>query len=123
MFKIFSPLSESLKRIKIRTDLSGLFQFLFLDQPTFTFKLTKMKGNIIPFTEEEFDARLEGLLQKALENYVPSKEEKKYRTRKKVAKKLHISLPTLNEYTKSGKLKGYRIMGRLLYSEDEVDAA
>lgn len=82
-----------------------------------------MKGNIIPFTEEEFDARLEGLLQKALKNYVPSKEEKKYRTRKKVAKKLHISLPTLNEYTKSGKLKGYRIMGRLLYSEDEVDAA
>ena len=82
-----------------------------------------MKGIIIPYTEEEFDARLEAILQKVLENYVPVQKETNYFTRKEVAKKLHISLPTLNEYTKSGNLKGYRIMGRILYKIDEVDSA
>ena len=82
-----------------------------------------MKGIIIPLTEEEFDARLDSAVQRALENYVPAKETIEYLTRKEVAKKLHISLPTLNEYTKKGRLKGYRINGRVLYREDEVDAA
>ena len=47
----------------------------------------------------------------------------KYLTRKEVATKLHISLPTLNEYTKSGKLKAYRINGRVLYRNDEIESA
>lgn len=82
-----------------------------------------MKGIIIPFTEEEFDTKLEAILQRALESHVPVSKETKYVTRKQVAEKLHISLPTLNEYTKSGKLKGYRIMGRILYREDEIENA
>jgi hypothetical protein len=82
-----------------------------------------MKGIIIPLTEEEFEAHLEAAVQKAIKNYSPTKDEVVYRTRKETAKKLHISLPTLNEYTKLGKLKGHRIMGRVLYREDEIDAA
>ncbi len=47
----------------------------------------------------------------------------KYITRREVADKISISLPTLNEYTKTGKLKAYRIGGRVLYKESEVEAA
>lgn len=46
-----------------------------------------------------------------------------YGTRKQVAARLHISLPTLNELTKSGVLPGYRIQGRVLYKWQEVDQA
>ncbi|MFJ1474636.1 helix-turn-helix domain-containing protein [Capnocytophaga cynodegmi] len=44
-----------------------------------------------------------------------------YLTRKQVAEKLKISLPTLNKYTKAGILKGYRIGGRVLYKRSEVE--
>jgi excisionase family DNA binding protein len=82
-----------------------------------------VKGIIITLTEEEFDEHVTAAVKRALENFSPSKEEIIYLTRKQVAKKLHISLPTLNEYTKTGKLKGYRINGRVLYKKDEIDNA
>ena len=47
----------------------------------------------------------------------------KYLTRKETAAKLRISLPTLNEYTKNGKLIGHRLTGRVLYREDEINDA
>lgn len=47
----------------------------------------------------------------------------RYGTRKEMAKALHISLPTLNELTKSGILAGYKIQGRVLYKWEEVDQA
>jgi len=48
------------------------------------------------------------------------KDITKYLTRKEVAELLSISLPTLNEYTKTGKLKGFRIGGRVLYCANEI---
>ena len=50
----------------------------------------------------------------------PSAKEAKYITRKETATLLHISLPTLNEWTKDGTLKSYRIGTRVLYKPDEV---
>jgi len=47
-------------------------------------------------------------------------KEPKYLTRKETAKLLHISLPTLNEWTKEGILKSYRIGSRILYKPEEV---
>jgi excisionase family DNA binding protein len=44
----------------------------------------------------------------------------KYITRKDTAKLLHISLPTLNDWTKDGTLKSYRIGTRILYKPEEV---
>jgi excisionase family DNA binding protein len=41
-------------------------------------------------------------------------------TRKETAKLLCISLPTLNEWTKTGILKAHRIGNRVLYKEKEV---
>ncbi|MBT3385984.1 MAG: helix-turn-helix domain-containing protein [Prolixibacteraceae bacterium] len=82
-----------------------------------------MKGIIIPLTEEEFQAHLTAAVLIALENFIPKNKGIEYLTRKEVATKLHISLPTLNEYTKSGKLKAYRINGRVLYRNDEIESA
>ena len=82
-----------------------------------------MKGIIIPYTEEEFDERIESAIHRAFGKYFQNTKEIEYLTRKETSKRLHISLPTLNEYTKSGKLKAYRINGRVLYRKDEIDSA
>ncbi len=47
----------------------------------------------------------------------------KYLTRQEVASLLKITLPTLFEYTRTGKIKGHRIGSRVLYSEEEVSRA
>lgn len=46
-----------------------------------------------------------------------------YLTREEVATRYRISLVTLNEWTKSGKVQSYRICRRVLYKSDEIDAA
>jgi hypothetical protein len=49
--------------------------------------------------------------------------DKKYLTRKETATRLRITLPTLNTYTKIGYLKGARFGYRVLYLEEDVQAA
>jgi len=44
-------------------------------------------------------------------------------TRQQVADRLKISLPTLNELTKNGKITGYRIGNRVRYKAAEVQQA
>ncbi|MBA7545996.1 hypothetical protein ES705_38378 [subsurface metagenome] len=61
---------------------------------------------------------------KAEREDTPSKEFKpNYLTRLEVAKRLNVSLPTLNEYTKRGLIPAYRIGARVLYKESEIDDA
>ena len=55
-------------------------------------------------------------------NPFPAKGEE-YWTRKQTAERLHITLPTLRTWTKTGRLKSYEIAGRVLYKPDEVDQA
>lgn len=80
-----------------------------------------MKGIIIPITEEEFEAHLEAAVQKALQNYVPVKDDIEYLTREEVARKLRISLPTLHAHVKKGILKKHPVGGRVLFRKDEID--
>jgi excisionase family DNA binding protein len=55
-------------------------------------------------------------------NNQPQKQDQsKFISRKEVAKLLKISLPTLNDWTKSGLLNSYRIGTRVLYKPDEVE--
>jgi excisionase family DNA binding protein len=82
-----------------------------------------MKGIIIPLTEEEFQEHIATAIGKTLENYIPKSKDIEYLTRKETSQRLHISLPTLNEYTKSGKIRAYWINGRVLYRKDDVDFA
>lgn len=44
-------------------------------------------------------------------------------TRQETAKQLHVTLPTLRDYTRRGYVKGYRIGNRVLYKRNEVLAA
>ncbi len=54
----------------------------------------------------------------------PSKiESTEYLTRKEVAKAFRVSLVTLSDWSKHGKIKSYKIGGRVLYRKDEVEAA
>ncbi len=46
-----------------------------------------------------------------------------YFTRKEVAQLLRITLPTLHQYTKEGRIQALRIGGRVLYSEQAVQEA
>ncbi|GAB3509826.1 hypothetical protein GCM10027341_47370 [Spirosoma knui] len=44
-------------------------------------------------------------------------------TRQKTAKQLNISLPTLDDYTRRGIIRGYRVGRRVLYRPEDVEAA
>lgn len=42
-------------------------------------------------------------------------------TRKQAANLLSVSLPTVNDWTKTGKIKGYRIGSRIRYKRNEIE--
>lgn len=44
-------------------------------------------------------------------------------TRKEASQMLSVSLPTLHEWSKTGKIKGYRIGSRVRYKKAELEAA
>jgi excisionase family DNA binding protein len=54
---------------------------------------------------------------------IPNPSFKHYLTRQQVCDMLHISLPTLWKYTRSGLIKYSKIGRRVLYSEEAVVAA
>jgi excisionase family DNA binding protein len=60
-------------------------------------------------------------VQIELKSHPSSRDE--YGTRNEVAKALKISLVTLNKLTKKGRLKSYRMMGRVLYNWTEVKSS
>ena len=73
---------------------------------------------------DEFKLIISETIRKELETIpreISIKKKEIYGTRKEVARELHISLPTLNELTKSGILKGYRLQRRVLYKWSEIE--
>jgi len=69
---------------------------------------------------------LKEVLEESFNNNVRPKEEvknKTYLNRFEVAEMLKISLPTLNNWSKSGILQSYRIGNRVLYKPDEIEKA
>ncbi|WP_421806425.1 helix-turn-helix domain-containing protein [Flagellimonas sp.] len=72
---------------------------------------------------EDIKAIFEEVLKEHVSELVSNKHESidnLLLTRKETAKLLCISLPTLNEWTKTGILKAHRIGNRVLYKEKEV---
>lgn len=66
------------------------------------------------------------VLKENLIREVIAKENSKrlsYLNRFEVAEILKISLPTLNNWSKSGIIQSYRIGNRVLYKADEIDQA
>ncbi len=76
-------------------------------------------------TTDEFVSIVVDAIRSEFKNLpkAPDQKPKVYGTRMEVAKALHISLPTLNELTKTGILTGYRLQGRVLYKWIEIDQA
>lgn len=83
-----------------------------------------MTQNILlsPISIDELESRLitrfvqeMGILLKPT-----SVPDNSFLTRKKTAEILGISLPTLNEYTKTGIVKGYKIGSRIRYKKQEI---
>lgn len=56
-----------------------------------------------------------------LQNIIKPQPETEFVTRKQAAKKLGVSLPTLSDWTKTGKVKGYRIASRVRYKLNELE--
>lgn len=48
-------------------------------------------------------------------------KETQFLTRKEAAKLLGVSLPTILDWTKSGKIIGYRIASRVRYKRNEIE--
>lgn len=51
----------------------------------------------------------------------PHPKKNNYLSRNEVCKLLKISLPTLNDWSKLGRLQSYKIGNRVLYKQDEVE--
>jgi excisionase family DNA binding protein len=66
---------------------------------------------------------LKSLIQEAIKGELSEKsvkKEKKYLTRAEVCHLLHLSLPTIDKAIADGRLKAYRIGGRILFKEEEI---
>ncbi|WP_460544767.1 helix-turn-helix domain-containing protein [Echinicola sediminis] len=66
---------------------------------------------------------LKKLVSGSILNRSQTQQEDIYLTRQETARRLSISLPTLNSYSKRGFIKSYNIGNRILYKESEVEAA
>jgi excisionase family DNA binding protein len=53
----------------------------------------------------------------------PVKKETKYLSRIEVCKLLKITLPTLSDWSKLGRVQSYKIGNRVLYKEEEIENA
>lgn len=67
------------------------------------------------------DQKLESFFSK-FQHPAPNPSTGQLRSRKEAAKRLGISLVTLNEWTKTGIVKGYRINSRVRYKEEDLEA-
>lgn len=63
---------------------------------------------------------IEGVLR-APKPIIKEKDLDRLYTRQETAKYLRISLPTLNEWSKTGVLKSYRLGNRVYYKQSEIE--
>jgi len=84
-----------------------------------------MKSTIIEgLSVDEFKNIITDAVGTMLKQHISRHEEQtRYLTREETKDLLRISMPTLNDYTKKGILKGYRLGGRVLYNEQEIVAS
>jgi excisionase family DNA binding protein len=68
--------------------------------------------------DQAIDRKFGGMQKPPMESH-----KNLYYSRKEVARMLQISLPTLNDWTKLGWLKSYKIGNRVLYKREEVEEA
>lgn len=74
-------------------------------------------------TLEELSETLRLVIREEFSLLNPKENTSRFLSRQEVATLLKISLPTLNEYTRTGIIKGSRVGSRVLYSESDVREA
>lgn len=93
----------------------------------FVVKITQMENiilSVVPLEAikiqiaESVRIEMSKLLQPSLVN-----QSDELLTRKEAAKILGVSLPTILEWTKQGKVKGYRIGSRVRYKKFEIESS
>ncbi len=77
----------------------------------------------IPF--EQIKTEISEAVKKELAPYLnlisPPEATPEFLTRKEAAKLLSVSLPTILDWTKTGKIIGYRIASRVRYKRAEIE--
>ncbi len=85
-----------------------------------------MEQVLISFSKSDFQdllaSTVNACLKRNQETPLPLRSDT-YITRQEAADTLHITLPTLLNWTMEGKIKGYRIGRRVLYKKNEINEA
>jgi excisionase family DNA binding protein len=78
-----------------------------------------------PITLIELQATISDTIKKELAPFTkliaPATAVTELLTRKQAAKLLSVSLPTLSDWSKTGKITGYRIASRVRYKREELE--
>ena len=81
---------------------------------------------LITLSVEDLQSIIKNAVGEVLQNSQPQQKENdedSYLTRQQVAKYLHLSLTTLDTYTKEGLLTNYKIGHRVLYKKSEINSS
>ncbi|MCB9001678.1 MAG: helix-turn-helix domain-containing protein [Bacteroidales bacterium] len=86
-----------------------------------------MQNIIFSIPEPEFKTIIRDAVLNAIVEFAPKQQVKETTpellTRAETAEYLGVSLPTLNDWTKHGIIKGYRIAGRVRYKRPDIENA
>lgn len=82
-----------------------------------------MGTNIIMLNPEELKAIIIDAIKPLISSQKNIENEDSFITRKEAADLLHISLTTLDTYTKQGLLVRYKVGHRVLYKKSEITAS
>lgn len=78
---------------------------------------------LMTYSEEQLFNMIEKAVSNALEKAQPKQDTEKYLTREETAKKCAITLATLNNWVNAGKIISYRINGRVLFKQSDIEKA
>ena len=81
---------------------------------------------LITLSVEDLQSIIKNAVGEVLQNSQPKQKENNedsYLTRQQVANYLHLSLTTLDTYTKEGLLTSYKIGHRVLYKKSEINSS
>ncbi len=71
-------------------------------------------------SEDKFTESIRSIIREELSLIYVKEPAQRFLSRQEVAELLKISLPTLNEYTRKGIIKGSRVGSRVLYDEAQI---
>jgi excisionase family DNA binding protein len=71
-------------------------------------------------SEDKFTESIRSIIREELAILNTKETPQRFLSRQEVAELLKISLPTLNEYTRKGIVKGSRVGSRVLYDEAQI---